>query len=71
MALREGMNTYAWNEYYLILAAAILTVLQTELIAMATGDGDVTYLGLITAGVKLLTVATVTTLAFIREPYRR
>lgn len=60
MALKPNMNTYAWNEYYLILAAALLPAIGHELGAWLPE--------LALRVINILTVGVLTTLAFVREP---
>jgi hypothetical protein len=54
------MDSYQWNEYYLILAAAVLPAVASEF--------DAYLPHLLIKFVNVLTVGVITTLAFVREP---
>jgi hypothetical protein len=60
MSLKPNMNHYQWNEYYLILSAAVLPAMASEFSA---------YLpDMLIRCINVLTVGVLTTLAFVREP---
>lgn len=60
MPLRPNMDTYAWNEYYLVLAAAMLPAIAIEF-----GERIPASIGGL---VQVLNTGVVATLAFIRKP---
>ena len=59
MALLPDMDTYDWNEYYLVLAAAIFPALAVEF-------GDLVP-DIIVKLLNIINVGVVATLAFVRR----
>jgi len=63
MALREGMNTFMWNEYYCLLAVTAFALIQADYVA-----GELAWVG---TSLKVFHGIAITTLAFIREPRKK
>jgi len=62
MPLKPGMDTYQWNEYYLICAVGLLPYIEEMFIRGAAWTVDV---------IHLLYLWAALTLAWMREPRKK